>query len=324
MHSPGHPDTPERLVALEGALAERDWLGWERAGGAGGDDGAARARAHRRRTCARSASCAPPAAARSTPTRSSARPPTWRRCTPPGRLRDGPGAARRRGRGRLLRGAPVRPPRRARAGRWASACSTTSRSRRPWRSPSSGVRARADRRLGRAPRQRHRRDLPPPRRRARREHPPAGALSRAPGPLRDAGTGEGEGYTINLPVPAGSGEELWLALLEHVVLPAARGLRAGAGPRLGRLRRAHRGPAGRLRPAHGLLRADGDATCATWPPPLGAPLGACSRAATTAACSPSACARRFPRSPARAKRVIAPDPLVTSRVAAHVGHYWEL
>ena len=29
-HSPGHPDTPERLIALEAALAEGDWLGWER------------------------------------------------------------------------------------------------------------------------------------------------------------------------------------------------------------------------------------------------------------------------------------------------------
>jgi len=30
VHSPGHPDTPERLFALQAALAERDWLGWER------------------------------------------------------------------------------------------------------------------------------------------------------------------------------------------------------------------------------------------------------------------------------------------------------
>jgi acetoin utilization deacetylase AcuC-like enzyme len=42
------------------------------------------------------------------------------------------------------------------------------------------------------------------------------------GPLGDVGSGRGEGYTINLPVPAGSGEELWLSLIEHVVLPAAR------------------------------------------------------------------------------------------------------
>jgi acetoin utilization deacetylase AcuC-like enzyme len=42
------------------------------------------------------------------------------------------------------------------------------------------------------------------------------------GALEDVGDGEGEGYTINLPVPAGSGERLWLSLLEHVVMPAAR------------------------------------------------------------------------------------------------------
>jgi len=42
------------------------------------------------------------------------------------------------------------------------------------------------------------------------------------GPLRDAGSGAGEGYSINLPVPAGSGEEVFCGLVEHVVLPAAR------------------------------------------------------------------------------------------------------
>jgi acetoin utilization deacetylase AcuC-like enzyme len=42
------------------------------------------------------------------------------------------------------------------------------------------------------------------------------------GPLSDVGSGAGEGYTINLPVPPGSGEELWLSLIEHVVLPIAR------------------------------------------------------------------------------------------------------
>ncbi len=41
------------------------------------------------------------------------------------------------------------------------------------------------------------------------------------GPLSDSGSGEGEGYTLNLPVPPGSREPLWLALLERVVLPAA-------------------------------------------------------------------------------------------------------
>ncbi len=35
----------------------------------------------------------------------------------------------------------------------------------------------------------------------------------------DFGSGPGEGYTVNLPVPAGSGEELWLSLIEHIVCP---------------------------------------------------------------------------------------------------------
>jgi len=41
------------------------------------------------------------------------------------------------------------------------------------------------------------------------------------GAAEDRGSGPGEGCTINLPVPAGSGEELWLSLLERVVEPAA-------------------------------------------------------------------------------------------------------
>jgi acetoin utilization deacetylase AcuC-like enzyme len=42
------------------------------------------------------------------------------------------------------------------------------------------------------------------------------------GPIGDVGSGRGEGYTINLPVPPGAGHDEWLALVEHVVLPAAR------------------------------------------------------------------------------------------------------
>ncbi len=42
------------------------------------------------------------------------------------------------------------------------------------------------------------------------------------GPLDDAGSGPGEGFTINLPVPPGAGHRAWLSLVEHVVVPAAR------------------------------------------------------------------------------------------------------
>jgi acetoin utilization deacetylase AcuC-like enzyme len=42
------------------------------------------------------------------------------------------------------------------------------------------------------------------------------------GPLGDMGAGDGEGFSINLPVPAGSGEDIFCGLVEHVVLPVAR------------------------------------------------------------------------------------------------------
>src|SRR3954468_898847 len=42
------------------------------------------------------------------------------------------------------------------------------------------------------------------------------------GELSDSGAGDGLGFSINLPVPGGSGEETWLPLVEHVVMPAAR------------------------------------------------------------------------------------------------------
>jgi acetoin utilization deacetylase AcuC-like enzyme len=42
------------------------------------------------------------------------------------------------------------------------------------------------------------------------------------GALDDVGEGDGEGYSINLPVPAGTGEAAFLSLLEHIVLPVAR------------------------------------------------------------------------------------------------------
>ena len=47
------------------------------------------------------------------------------------------------------------------------------------------------------------------------------------GPLRDAGSGDGEGYTVNLPVPPGAGEPIWLSLVEHVVTPVLRAFEPG-------------------------------------------------------------------------------------------------
>jgi acetoin utilization deacetylase AcuC-like enzyme len=42
------------------------------------------------------------------------------------------------------------------------------------------------------------------------------------GPASDVGHGPGEGFTVNMPVPGGSGDEVFLSHLEHVVAPLAR------------------------------------------------------------------------------------------------------
>jgi acetoin utilization deacetylase AcuC-like enzyme len=47
------------------------------------------------------------------------------------------------------------------------------------------------------------------------------------GPASDAGSGPGLGLTVNLPVPGGSGDGAWCSLVEHVVVPL--GLEYGPG-----------------------------------------------------------------------------------------------
>jgi acetoin utilization deacetylase AcuC-like enzyme len=42
------------------------------------------------------------------------------------------------------------------------------------------------------------------------------------GPASDVGHGAGEGFTVNMPVPGGSGDAVFLSHLEHVVAPLAR------------------------------------------------------------------------------------------------------
>jgi acetoin utilization deacetylase AcuC-like enzyme len=47
------------------------------------------------------------------------------------------------------------------------------------------------------------------------------------GMARDTGTGAGEGYTVNLPVPPGTGDDAYRSLVEHVLLPLARAYEPG-------------------------------------------------------------------------------------------------
>ena len=48
-----------------------------------------------------------------------------------------------------------------------------------------------------------------------------GGIFPGSGAREDVGSGPGEGFTINLPVAAGSDENVWLSLLEREILPAA-------------------------------------------------------------------------------------------------------
>lgn len=144
------------------------------------------------------------------------------------------------------------------------------------------------------------------------------------GALSDVGSGPGEGYTINLPVPAGSGEELWLSLLEHIVIPAGREFKpdlilisAGFD--------AH--AADPLAECNLFTESFGQMTCqlrdfaASLPAPLGLVLEG---GYEPAALSKSVAATLRALAGEGEAVSAAPEALLTSRAAAHIGHYWQL
>jgi acetoin utilization deacetylase AcuC-like enzyme len=151
-----------------------------------------------------------------------------------------------------------------------------------------------------------------------------GGIYPGTGALGDSGSGPGEGYTINLPVPAGSEEDLWLSLLEHIVLPAARAFE----PELVLISAGF--------DAH---RADPLASCRLetgsfgemarhvrdFAERAGAPLGAVLEGGyEPAALAESVCATLAALGSDESPRSSAPEALLTSRAAAHVAHYWPL
>ena len=144
------------------------------------------------------------------------------------------------------------------------------------------------------------------------------------GALADGGSGPGRGYTVNLPVPAGSDEEVWLSLLEHVIVPIGLEYRpdlilisAGFD--------AHQAdPLGECRlqsSSFGRMACHAREFAAALDVPIGAILEggydptalAESTVATISALQGSGAADSA-----------APDPLVTPRVASHLGHRWTL
>jgi acetoin utilization deacetylase AcuC-like enzyme len=144
------------------------------------------------------------------------------------------------------------------------------------------------------------------------------------GELSDVGSGPGEGYTLNLPVPAGSEEELWLSLLEHIVLPAARafepdlvlvsaGFDAHIEDPLAGCRLSTESFASMARDMRDFIAAAGI--------PLGLVLEGGYNIPVLAQCVPTTLAALSDDTSAES---LASDPLLTSRAAAHIGHYWPL
>jgi acetoin utilization deacetylase AcuC-like enzyme len=144
------------------------------------------------------------------------------------------------------------------------------------------------------------------------------------GPLGDVGSGPGEGYTLNLPVPAGSEGELWRSLLEHIVLPAA----AAFQPDLVLLSAGF--DAHRLDPLAGcrletedfaeMARHLRDAAAAAGAP-LGVVLEGGYEPAVMAQCVHATLLALAGSGTAQSA---APEPLLTSRAAAQIGRYWPL
>jgi acetoin utilization deacetylase AcuC-like enzyme len=151
-----------------------------------------------------------------------------------------------------------------------------------------------------------------------------GGIYPGTGALGDVGSGPGEGYTINLPVPAGSEQELWLSLLEHVVLPAATAF----APELVLVSAgfdAHRAdPLAQCR-----LESESFAEMARhvrdFAARLGAPLGIVLEGGyEPTALAESVAATLAALADGQPANEAAPEALLTSRAAAQIGRYWPL
>ncbi len=58
------------------------------------------------------------------------------------------------------------------------------------------------------------------------------------GRASEVGRGPGRGYTLNIPVPPGTGDEAHISIVRDLVMPVAPPVQAAADPDLRRLRRA--------------------------------------------------------------------------------------
>jgi acetoin utilization deacetylase AcuC-like enzyme len=143
------------------------------------------------------------------------------------------------------------------------------------------------------------------------------------GTLYDVGSRAGEGFSINLPVPAGSDEDAWVSRLEHIVVPAALEFRpdlvlvsAGYDAHREDVQGGCELEAGSFAEMARHVRALGEE--------VGAPVGvvleggyALDALAASVAATLEALVGDEP------PEMVAPD-FLTTRLASHIGHYWTL
>jgi acetoin utilization deacetylase AcuC-like enzyme len=144
------------------------------------------------------------------------------------------------------------------------------------------------------------------------------------GALGDSGSGDGRGYTINVPVAKGTEGDVWISVLEHVIVPV--GLEFA--PELVLISAgfdAHRDdPLADCR-----LDEESFAQLACHVRDLGASLGAPVGAVLEGGYDPDALARSVLATLSALggdgeAESIAPDPIITSRVASSVAQFWSL
>jgi acetoin utilization deacetylase AcuC-like enzyme len=144
------------------------------------------------------------------------------------------------------------------------------------------------------------------------------------GALADVGSGDGVGYTINVPVHKGSDEAVWLSVVEHVLVPIGLEFR----PELILISAgfdAHRAdPLGECR-LEGSSFAHMACHVRDLAAELSAPVGAVLEGGydlpALAECTLRTIAALGGAGEAGS---VAPDPLVTPWVARHLGRYWTL
>jgi acetoin utilization deacetylase AcuC-like enzyme len=144
------------------------------------------------------------------------------------------------------------------------------------------------------------------------------------GALSDTGSGLGRGFTVNLPVPAGSDDEVWLSLIEHLIVPIGLEFQPELVLISAGFDAHERDPLGGCR-----LQSDSFAQMACHIRQMATALHAPVGAVLEGGYELQALAESVPLTIAALAGAgeaesIAPDQIVTPRLASHLAHRWTL